>query len=544
MDAAFQPPCSPLARVTTEPFRPHLPGPAFQSLEYLGAEITELWGHLNAATYRFLALIAEFDRREGWVLDGVANCAQWLNWQCGIGAVAAREKVRVARSLSSLPKISDAFRRGVISYSKVRAMTRVATPANEDILLNVAEHGTAAHVERLVRKYARVERLQEVQRSNEAHRCRSLFYFYDEDGSLVIRAKLPAEVGAMVQKALDAAVAVLERDEAEREARFAEEATTDETAGTVAPGSTNGRALENVSAETSEATHEHPHFDHCPWSARRADALRLMAETFLARQSEDSGSAGDRYQVVVHINQSVLARAGAHLPIALEGGAAVCELEDGAALAAETVRRLACDCSTVGMLDNEDGEPLSIGRKSRSIPPALQRALKARDGGCRFPGCGRTRFTEGHHITHWAEGGETKLSNLVTLCRFHHRLVHEGGFGLHATDDAAAHDTFVFTRPDGTRVAQSGRGCFRGNYGATLERGAMVAAPATQSLGTPSGEWPLPPDDPGELPLFALNRDAGLDIHWRTSRSQWCGESMDYNQAIQAMLQRTEQGLH
>ena len=81
MDAAFQPPCSPLARVTTEPFRPHLPGPAFQSLEYLGAEITELWGHLNAATYRFLALIAEFDRREGWVLDGVANCAQWLNWR-------------------------------------------------------------------------------------------------------------------------------------------------------------------------------------------------------------------------------------------------------------------------------------------------------------------------------------------------------------------------------------------------------------------------------------------------------------------------------
>jgi hypothetical protein len=112
-----------------------------QALERLEAEITELWGHLNAATYRFLKLVAEFDQRQGWALHGLANCAQWLNWQCGIGAVAAREKVRVANALEKLPKIADSFRRGVISYSKVRAMTRIAAPETEAELLNIAESG-------------------------------------------------------------------------------------------------------------------------------------------------------------------------------------------------------------------------------------------------------------------------------------------------------------------------------------------------------------------------------------------------------------------
>jgi hypothetical protein len=102
-------------------------------------------------------------------------------------------------------------------------------------------------------------------------------------------------------------------------------------------------------------------------------------------------------------------------------------------------------------------------RKTRSIPPSLARALKARDGGCRFPGCTHTRFTEGHHVKHWANGGETKLGNLVTLCGFHHHLVHEGGFGVHVLDDGAEREAFVFARPDGTRIEANGRNCFRGN---------------------------------------------------------------------------------
>src|SRR6185503_13419138 len=122
-------------------------------------------------------------------------------------------------------------------------------------------------------------------------------------------------------------------------------------------------------------------------------------------------------------------------------------------------RRLVCDASVVGIVEGEEGEPLDIARKTRSIPLAISRALKARDGGCRFPGCDRTRFCDGHHIKHWADGGETKLDNLITLCGFHHRLVHEGGYGVKRTDDGV----FVFSRPDGTRVEQNGVNCFRGN---------------------------------------------------------------------------------
>ena len=182
-----------------------------------------------------------------------------------------------------------------------------------------------------------------------------------------------------------------------------------------------------------------------------------------------------------------------------------CELDDGPALALDTVRRLCCDGTIVGIVEGADGEPLDIGRKTRSIPPALRRALHARDGGCRFPGCDRTRFTEGHHVKHWADGGETKLANLVTLCGFHHRLVHEGGFGLTATDDGV----FVFSRPDGSRIPEIGprrNGCFRGNN--------------------------------SERALESLNVDQGVTIDARTSRCRWLGERMDYSLAIEGMQWR------
>jgi hypothetical protein len=364
------------------PFRPSIwpdSAPELQAVERLEAEITELWGHINAATYRFLELLAELDRRQGWALHGLANCAQWLNWQCGIGEVAAREKVRAARSLETLPKISDAFRRGVVSYSKVRAMTRIATPENEMDLLNVALHGTAAHVERLVGKYRRVERLEEAAQANTLHRHRSLYFWYDEDGFLVIHAKLPPEVGAVVKKALEEAVKVIEEG---------------------APPAVETRS--NVPAETFEAEPVAPRVasgssavaerPRDALSAKRAEALRLLADSFLTRQSEAYGSVADRFQVVIHVDQRALAATELESET---GGAVVgassardlrCELDDGRALALETARRLGCDASLVGIVDGEAGEPLNVGRKTRAISPALQRALKARDGGCRFPG--------------------------------------------------------------------------------------------------------------------------------------------------------------
>ena len=157
------------------------------------------------------------------------------------------------------------------------------------------------------------------------------------------------------------------------------------------------------------------------------------------------------------------------------------------------------------LVETPAGEPLDLGRKTRTIPPALRRALQARDGGCRFPGCDRTRFTEGHHVRHWTDGGETKLTNLVTLCGFHHRLVHEGGFGLAVTDD----DVFVFTRPDGSRIADAGserNECFRGNNSQRV--------------------------------LESLNHSAGLAIDALTSRCRWLGERMAYSLAIEGMQWR------
>ena len=449
------------------------------SLENLEHEITELWGYLNAATYRFLALLARFDREKGYERHGLINSAQWLNWQCGIGTVAGREKVRVARTLESLPLISDSFRRGVISYSKVRAMTRVATPANEEVLLSIAIYGTASHVEKLVRKYHWCERRDAGKLPWQAQEIeRDLTSFYNANGMLVIHARLPAEVGAVVRKALEVAV-----DD-----------------------------LRECSKETTDASAEaqNPHRQQMSAGARRVDALKQIAETYLALRSEEtgSGSSADRCQVVVHVDQAVLQQSVA-VP---ENEPHRCELEEGPALARDTARRLCCDGTVVGITEGVDGEPLNIGRKTRSIPPAIKRALRSRDRGCRFPGCDRTRYTDGHHVKHWADGGETKVTNLVTLCGFHHTLVHEGGYGVKATDDGA----FVFTRPDGRRVPENGE----------RFRGSVQHAPASTSVVDDFEET---------LRWHMLQRHPELKIDTNTSRCGWRGESMDYNQAIESM---------
>jgi hypothetical protein len=176
-------------------------------------QITELWGEISAATHRFLTLIAEFDRSEGWMGAGMKSCAQWLNLHCGIGEVAAREKLRVAHALGKLPKINAAFRDGQVSYSKARAMTRVATPANESTLLNIARHGTASHVERTVRQFRRLERLEEAEVVAEAHRQRSVRFRADDDGSVLIHARVPAEVGELVKQAIERAADRIDADQ-------------------------------------------------------------------------------------------------------------------------------------------------------------------------------------------------------------------------------------------------------------------------------------------------------------------------------------------
>ena len=379
----------------------------------LSAEITTLCGYLNAATFRLLELIREFDENRCWELPGLVSCAHWLNFQCGIGINAAREKVRVAHALIKLPEISEAFRRGEISYSKVRAMTRVATAENEAHLLMIARNGTAHHVEKLVRQCRRAERLSEAKAATAQFDARSVTYRYDEDGSLLIAARLPAEAGVLVIKALERAMDF--RDGEERDADV-----TAETSAMIPE-----HPVKEVTAVTPQVEQDVSAVTRTPLSMKRADGLVDMAETYLDATPMAASSA-DRYQVMVHVGAHTLGND------ALEDDVGA-YIDDGPHLSEDTVRRLACDCSITRLVEDDKGEPLSIGRKSRSIPPAMRRALKVRDDGCRFPGCTHRRYVDGHHIDHWANGGETSLDNLIELCRHHHRLVHEGGFDCRRT---------------------------------------------------------------------------------------------------------------
>jgi hypothetical protein len=417
------------------------------SLAELEAQITELAGHLNAANYRWLTLIGEFDRRNGWADGKLPSCAHWLNFKCGLNLGAAREKVRVAHALVDLPQIAASMARGELSYSKVRALSRVACPATEEALLMIALHGTAHHVERLVQSYRRAQEAQELDREAQQHATRSVSYGFAEDGSLILKARLPAVAGALLIKALDAALESLPEHE--------------------------------ISAEVVEER-------SISYPARRADALAAVAESYLAEAGSDSASSSaDRYQVVVHVDAETL---HAHAP-------GRCEIEQGPSLPAETVRRLACDASLLRVLESEHGEPLDVGRKTRSIPPAIRRALHTRDGGCRFPGCTHQRYVDAHHIEHWADGGATKLSNLVTLCRLHHRLVHEGQILI----DTPPGGGWRFLHPDGRHFE-----VIRCTHTPTYDADDLELSHATLGIHIDSG----------------------------TAATRWQGERMDYELGV------------
>lgn len=210
----------------------------------------------------------------------------------------------------------------------------------------------------------------------------------------------------------------------------------------------------DVAAETSHAESD--------WAARRADALAVICESFLKHGAE-ALNGGERHEIVLHVAAETLtSRAGDR-----------CELEGGPAIAVETARRLACDASLVAILEDGQGEPLDVGRKTRTIPLALRRALASRDGGCVFPGCTHKRYVDGHHLQHWADGGETRLANLVTLCRFHHRAVHEGGMRVERLDDGA----WRFTRPDGEVLESVAHGHTRPLAAVGLESRHGAAGP-------------------------------------------------------------------
>ena len=439
-------------------------------LARLGDEIAELAAHLDAATAFLLDLIRDFDVRGGW-RNGFRSCAEWLTWRIGLAPGAAREHVRVARALGTLPRLSHALARGELSYSKIRAITRVATPETEQRLLSVGRGGTAAHVERIVRAWRAVDRKAELRETAERHRARSLHVYQDEDGMVVIRGRLEPEAGAILMQALAAA-----RDTQDQRRR------ADVPAGTLGPADGAPHDVP-AGARTGLIIAE----DVPTWGQQQADALTLIAETAL-HHGMNPGSPGERYQVVVHVDATVLADADA------PGQSVV----DTTRVSAETAQRLACDASRVVMRHDSDGNISEVGARTRTIPPTLRRALQHRDQGCRFPGCG-SRFGQGHHIRHWAHGGPTTLSNLATLCRRHHRAVHEEGYQL-------------------TRAA-NGDLCFR-----TPQGGLLAVVPPT----------PTAPTHPVEV-LRARSDARGVCIGAHTSTPSWQGERLDLGYAIDAL---------
>ncbi len=453
--------------------------------EALADQITELAAHIHAATYRLLELIREFDACKGWSDDGVASCAHWLNWKCGMALSAARERVRVAHALKDLPKISQTFRKGKLSYSKVRAMTRVATRKNEGYLLKIAHYGTAYHVEHLVRKYRSVKRNEALAKARDQHTHRELSWHVDDDGYWVIRGRLPPETDALVTQVLEQAM----------EEQY--------------------RELRDVSAEAPDDMIDETRPRPEPIAWRRADALVRLAQGY--RSNKASGKAsGNSEKFLVHIHTDLET-------LKADGAGAESELEPGGTISAETTRRICCDASTVEWLEADrpscDAEahalpqsehsvqaqrphhfqPLSVGRKTRTIPPAIRRALQRRDGGCRFPGCTATRFVDAHHIHHWADGGETSMNNLILLCSRHHHSVHEGGFTLEKVEGELR-----FINTLGHVVPNSAHGRFRGNADA----------------------------------LLGLNHECGIRITPKSAQSHWMGEKMDDQLAVEGLLFR------
>ncbi|HWQ22895.1 MAG TPA: DUF222 domain-containing protein, partial [Gaiellaceae bacterium] len=342
--------------------------------ERLAAQLATLSAHITAATARWLEVALEFRRQGGADLDGLER---WLAYRCGISPREAREYVRVAEALEELPALRAAFARGELTFSKLRALTRVATPASEQALLELAQALTCAQLERAVRAFRRITEDE----ARGSHELEYVDYHWAEDGSLYLRARLAAEDGTIVVRALEAV-----RD----------------------------RVYERRREERSP---DGPEAFEPPRSAN-VEALVELAQSALSCPKE--GQEAARAELVVHVDAGAL----------VGGRCGRSELAEGPAISPETARRLGCDARLVARVER-DGRLLSVGRRRRAVPPRLRRLLDERDGStCRFPGCERRRHLHAHHLRHWAQGGETSLRNLILLCFHHHRLVHEGGYTI------------------------------------------------------------------------------------------------------------------
>ena len=556
-------------------------------------ELATLSAHLDAATYRQLVLIRQLDECGHWANAGATTCAAWLSFRIGMAESAARERLRIAHALRDLPKVADAMRTGTLSYSKVRAIVRVATLKMEDQLLEIAQYATAAQLERICRGVRQQqllamedgEPLDEAELLQRAFESRDLHLRARGDGTVqVVVTLLPDEAqrvftavesmrDAMREECpslspshADAFVRLVDvgYEEATIEVAHVSGETASESRGLGADDSKGAateststadrgsaetfapsRAARSDSAETfalSRAARSDSAETFAPSEDARSNSAETFAtaeigsrfdsaETFSARHAQTPPPSADtaarpatpRKKVSGGDTQRVIIQLAPHL---LADGL-VANLDDGTWIAPETWRRVACDCALELVKVDEAGAVLDVGRRTRTIPPALARALDVRDAGrCRFPGCNHRRFLDRHHLEHWSRGGETKLDNLLTLCTAHHQLVHEGGWTVEYIGSALTRGPIVSRNRAASRTTS--------------------AAPRTIPLQTDGDEvrffrpdgtplvWPRPPQvDDAVAELEEAH--AELEIGATTGLTRWNGKTPEYAWCVEAV---------
>jgi len=398
----------------------------------LGRQLSELSAHIQAAQAEFALRLAAFDDGAGWGGAGIRSCAHWLSIEAGLDSHTSGDLLRIGHALADLPLIRQAFTGGRLSLDKVRALLRVATPADEEVWLELALGADAAQLVRICREVRRSMDADAPGQTDELLARRGLWTRVREDGMHRLVALLPPEDAGLVTAALEAVArsdALPPRDEA-RDA----------------------------------------------WAGRRLDALVAVTEHALGSAPEALVGAPGAVQMVVHVDVGVLTG---------EQPDGRCHLEDGTPIAAATARRLGCDADIIAITE-KDGLPIDVGRKRRLFTLRQRRALQSRDLTCRFPGCpvpaSRTR---GHHIEEWWLGGRTDIANGLSLCSAHHGRLHEGAFRV----QRVAKGELRFETPDGVEIAPPRRPPLDSRTGGAVrlrrqhrERG-MSIGPATPVAG-------------------------------------------------------------
>jgi Domain of unknown function (DUF222) len=495
----------------------------------LGEQIAEQAVHLDAAMHRLLADLRRFDEAGGWLAQHFSSCAHWLSHRVGWDLATSREHLRVARSLFALPAVDAALAAGKLSYSKARAITRVATAANEPILLQYAEVSTASQLETICRKLHAAERReadprQALPRDDDRYVVASA----TTSGLVCVKAFLLPDEAALLMQALQRAARDCKDSivSCEHEGLPAPSLSPSPADASAEPCATS----QHVSAEVPACSHPDDR------KLNRADGLMALVHSYVRGDSVNrspiemivttpaetlraAASCAQGHAVTeafapdahaadpAHAAQAHAAHAASTAATPHDRGASIAVAivaETSTYLSPDTARRLACDCGLVEATVDAQGQPLSVGRKTRAIPAALKRALLLRDRTCRFPGCDHRLFLDGHHLQHWADGGETSLSNTLLLCTAHHARVHEHGYRI----VPSAHGELRFFDSRGKAVV------------------AVPPRPAPQDLGWPAIRAANAASCP--LPLFA---ETSIDVD-RQGR-------LDHREAVDRLLRLT-----